>query len=89
MHDDAVGRASAGSTLRVISKRAWGLARRRVAVLLGAGDYDALRETIAVLGDAELVCAHAEGMAALKAGDGFDVDDLGRRGSRLAAAPTA
>jgi len=51
---------------------------RRVAVLMGADDYDALRETIAVLGDAELLRAHAEGIAALCAGDSLDVDGLRR-----------
>ncbi|HEY5199116.1 MAG TPA: type II toxin-antitoxin system Phd/YefM family antitoxin [Solirubrobacteraceae bacterium] len=50
---------------------------QRVAVLMGADDYDALRETIAVLGDAELLRAHAEGIAALDAGDSVDVDGLG------------
>jgi antitoxin YefM len=51
---------------------------QRVAVLMGADDYDALRETIAVLGDAELLRAHAEGIAAIDAGDRHDVDGLGR-----------
>ncbi len=51
---------------------------RRVAVLLGADDYDALRETISVLGDAELLRAHSEGVAALEAGDSFDVHGLDR-----------
>ena len=49
---------------------------QRVAVLLGADDYDALRETIAVLGDAELLSAHAQGIAALQAGDSLDADGL-------------
>ncbi len=49
---------------------------QRVAVLLGAEDYDALRETITVLGDAELLRAHAEGAAALKGGDSMDADGL-------------
>jgi antitoxin YefM len=51
---------------------------RRVAVLLGADDYDALRETISALSDAELLRAHAEGAAALKAGDSLDVRGLDR-----------
>jgi len=51
---------------------------QRVAVLLGADDYDALRETIAVLGDAELLRAHAAGVAALEAGDAVDADGLRR-----------
>jgi prevent-host-death family protein len=49
---------------------------QRVAVLLGAEDYDALRETIAVLGDAELLRAHEAGVAALEAGDRVDADGL-------------
>lgn len=51
---------------------------QRVAVLLGADDYDALRETIAVLADDELLRAHTEGLAALGAGDSLDADGLGR-----------
>lgn len=49
---------------------------RRVAVLMGADDYDALQETIAVLSDPELVRAHADGMAALAADDDVDADGL-------------
>jgi len=51
---------------------------QRVAVLLGADDYDSLRETIAVLADPELLRAHAEGIAALGEGDSLDADGLGR-----------
>jgi prevent-host-death family protein len=51
---------------------------QRVAVLLGADDYDSLRETIAVLGDTELVRAHVEGIAALEAGDSLDAEGLAR-----------
>lgn len=51
---------------------------QRVAVLLGADDYDALRETIAVLADDELLRAHTEGLAALGASDSLDADGLGR-----------
>jgi prevent-host-death family protein len=51
---------------------------QRVAVLLGADDYDSLRETIAVLGDADLLRAHFEGTAALEAGDLLDADGLER-----------
>jgi antitoxin YefM len=51
---------------------------QRVAVLMGADDYDALRETIAVLGDADLLRAHVEGIAALHAGDSLHADGLGR-----------
>ena len=45
---------------------------QRVAVLLGADDYDALRETIAVLSDGELLAAHLEGLRALADGDVVD-----------------
>ncbi|MGI8751450.1 MAG: type II toxin-antitoxin system Phd/YefM family antitoxin [Acidimicrobiales bacterium] len=51
---------------------------RRVAVLLGADDYDALRETLTVLADTELLRDHAEGIAALEAGDSVDADGLDR-----------
>jgi len=51
---------------------------QRVAVLLGADDYDSLRETIAVLGDAELLRAHFEGVAALAASDSLDAEGLAR-----------
>jgi antitoxin YefM len=51
---------------------------QRVAVLLGADDYDALRETIAVLGDPELLRAHTEGIEALQAGDSLDAEGLER-----------
>ena len=49
---------------------------QRVAVLLGADDYDALCETIAVLADAELLHTHTEGIAALEAGDSLDAEGL-------------
>lgn len=49
---------------------------RRTAVLLSADDYDALRETIAVLSDAALLVAHREGQAAIDAGDYLDADQL-------------
>ncbi|MGH3547635.1 MAG: type II toxin-antitoxin system Phd/YefM family antitoxin [Pseudonocardiaceae bacterium] len=48
----------------------------RAAVLLGAEDYDALRETIAVLSDPELLAAHVEGLQALAAGDCVDAEHL-------------
>jgi len=51
---------------------------QRVAVLLGADDYDSLRDTIAVLGDGELLRAHLEGLAAIQAGDVVDADGLER-----------
>lgn len=49
---------------------------QRVAVLLGADDFDSMRETIAVLGDTDLLRDHIEGAAALKAGDSLDADGL-------------
>ena len=49
---------------------------RRAAVLLSADDYDTLQDTIAVLGDAELLTAHFEGRAAIDAGDYLDADQL-------------
>lgn len=45
---------------------------QRAAVLLGADDYDALQETIAVLGDSELLRDHLEGMGALGRGESLD-----------------
>lgn len=49
---------------------------RRAAVLLSADDYDTLQDTIAVLSDAELLSAHREGQAAIKAGDHLDAGQL-------------
>lgn len=56
----------------------------RAAVLLGADDYDALRETIAVLSDAGLLRAHLSGQEEIDRGDVVDADDLDRlmRGAR-------
>lgn len=48
----------------------------RAAVLLGADDYDALRETIAVLADESLLAAHLVGAAEAQAGDTLDVTEL-------------
>jgi antitoxin YefM len=49
---------------------------QRAAVLLGADDYDAMRETIAVLSDAELLRDHLEGVEALSQGDIVDTEEL-------------
>jgi len=49
---------------------------QRAAVLLGADDYDALRETIAVLSDAELLRDHLEGMTTLERGESMDAEEL-------------
>ena len=51
---------------------------QRVAVLLGADDYDSLHETIAVLSDNELLRGHQEGLAAIQAGDVVDAEGLER-----------
>ncbi len=48
----------------------------RVAVLLAAGDYDSLQETIAVLADSQLLHDHLEGMKALERGDSLDEGTL-------------
>ena len=48
----------------------------RAAVLLGADDYDALQETIAVLADSQLLREHLEGMSALQQGDSLDHEGL-------------
>lgn len=48
----------------------------RAAVLLGADDYDALRETIAVLADESLLADHLAGIADVEAGDALDAAGL-------------
>lgn len=48
----------------------------RAAVLMGADDYDAMRETITVLSDSALMLAHQEGIAALSEGDVLNSDQL-------------
>ena len=49
---------------------------RPAAVLLAADDYVAMKETIAVLADAELVRAVQEGLAQLHTGDVLDEEEL-------------
>ena len=49
---------------------------RRAAVLMGAEDYDAMRETIAVLSDTELVSAHLRGISELNSHEFLDADAL-------------
>lgn len=49
----------------------------RAAVLLGADDYDALRETIAVLADESVLADHLAGIADAEAGDTLDIASLG------------
>ncbi|CAN5360191.1 hypothetical protein BH11ACT5_BH11ACT5_22880 [soil metagenome] len=48
----------------------------RVAVLLGADDYDALIETLDILRDTETMEAIREGAAELRAGTSVSVDDV-------------
>lgn len=49
---------------------------RRAAVLIGADDYDSMRETIAVLSDSVLLRFHEEGRKALLNGEVLDADQL-------------
>ena len=46
------------------------------AVLLGADDYDALLETVAILSDSSLVAAITEGLAELDAGETVAAADV-------------
>lgn len=48
----------------------------RAAVLLGVDDYDAMRETIAVLSDQELLRDHYRGLDDLREGNGLTEDQL-------------
>lgn len=48
----------------------------RVAVLLGADDYDALLETLAILGDSETLAAVRVGLAELQSGDTFSAAEV-------------
>ena len=48
----------------------------RAAVLMGADDYDAMRETIAVLSDRALLRDHQAGVQALSEGDVLNSDQL-------------
>ncbi|WP_308200791.1 type II toxin-antitoxin system Phd/YefM family antitoxin [Rhodococcus sp. HM1] len=50
----------------------------RAAVLLGADDYDALRETIAVLSDTDLLTVHLAGRAEVEGGDVVEAKELAR-----------
>lgn len=61
---------------------------QRAAVLLGADDYDALQETIAVLGDSELLRDHLEGMRALEQGESLDEEGLAEAMRRSGRPPT-
>ena len=50
----------------------------RAAVLMGADDYDAMRETIAVLSDSALVRAHEAGVQELANGDTLDANQMAK-----------
>ncbi|HUX04857.1 MAG TPA: type II toxin-antitoxin system Phd/YefM family antitoxin [Acidimicrobiales bacterium] len=49
---------------------------RRAAVLMGADDYDAMRETIAVLSDSALLLAHEVGVQEFTKADTLNADQL-------------
>ncbi len=49
---------------------------RRAAILIGADDYDALRETISVLSDPGLMLAHLKGIQELSEDDALNSDQL-------------
>ena len=49
---------------------------QRVAVLLGADDYDSLLETLAVLADSDLLGEHLAGIEDLLHGQGLDAGEL-------------
>jgi prevent-host-death family protein len=49
---------------------------QRVAVLLGADDYDGLLETLDILGDSDLVRNHLAGIDDLSRGRGLDAGQL-------------
>ena len=48
----------------------------RAAVLLGAADYDAMLETIAVLSDSVLLLDHQQGLHELEGGDALNLEEL-------------
>jgi len=48
----------------------------RAAVLLGADDYDAMLETIAVLSDSALLSDHQQGLRALEHGDVLNLEEF-------------
>lgn len=59
---------------------------RRAAVLLSADDYDAMRDVIAIISDAELLASHGAGRDAIDRGDHLDARELAdamRRTGRL------
>jgi len=52
---------------------------QRAAVLLGADDYDALQETIAVLSDSDLLQDHLAGTDMLDAGNSVEHVELAEK----------
>ena len=48
----------------------------RVAVLLGADDYDALVETLAIVTDSDVLTAIQTGLTESKTGDTFSLEDI-------------
>ena len=61
---------------------------KRVAVLLAADDYDALLETVEVLGDADTLRAINEGLRDVAAGDLSSADEV-RAAMRAVGRPAA
>jgi antitoxin YefM len=49
---------------------------RRAAVLMGADDYDAMRETLAVLSDSALLLAHEVGVREIARDNTLNADQL-------------
>lgn len=49
---------------------------RRAAVLLGADDFDALLETVTILGDSALLESIRDGLTELEAGETLGADDV-------------
>lgn len=58
----------------------------RVAVLLGADDYDALVETLAIVTDGDALTAIQTGLAESRTGDTFSLDDV--RGAMIRSGRT-
>lgn len=56
-------------------------------MLLASDDYEAMRETIAVLSDSELMTSIRLGLAELKAGDYLTEDQLAEHLRRAGRAP--
>ena len=50
---------------------------RRAAVILSADDFDSIMETLAVLGDSQLVAAIAEGEAEIRREETSTLDEVG------------